>query len=644
MSPKLQSTTRAALAALVPLGALLAAATAFAAQPSPVIPVQGMLRAVGGGPVADGDYTLTLRIYPVADAELPVYKEVHVAVLVSQGGFFTWLGGQDPLSPIPPTLFADHPAAWLGVQVKNDPELPRSRFETLPYAIHAQVADSLVGPLDGALVLAQSLPASALAFPYAGSATAAGPAADLACTGCIGLDELDAGVLDAKHVVFQHGGQVSTVQTALGALVAALHVNGSSVGVGKSPADLCVLDIGSDGGTSCVDGAPALFTRVASSEAAMFKLGPDGLIAYRKDEERAYIRMAGKWRRLLVESVCGDGIVDLPEQCDDGDANADAPDKCRKDCTKPGCGDQIVDTGELCDDGNSKSDDACIACKVATCGDGFVEAGVEACDDGDADNTNACTNACKVAACGDGFTQAGVEACDDGDANADAPDKCRKNCSKPACGDGITDGGEQCDDGNKNDSDTCTNACKAACTQKCANGSCTDCNKAGQTLIGSSAFVDPSPPAGWTQCFGFVNTGGNDVGNAAADNCLGASKIRYRIFDDKGAVVVDVYSDSTQNMQNSWPGSGKYISGSIVFAKCGPPWWPCGEKAGLYGSTNGTCSGGWSGFPGGGMCFSNGNCEPIAIALGGASGNELLTAGCSAKKQDWIGYKAAIYR
>lgn len=51
----------------------------------------------------------------------------------------------------------------------------------------------------------------------------------------------------------------------------------------------------------------------------------------------------------------------------------------------PGCGNGIVDQGEDCDDGNAIDTDACIACKAAACGDGFVHAGVELCGDAPAD-------------------------------------------------------------------------------------------------------------------------------------------------------------------------------------------------------------------------------------------------------------------
>ena len=47
------------------------------------------------------------------------------------------------------------------------------------------------------------------------------------------------------------------------------------------------------------------------------------------------------------------------------------------------CGDGAVDTGEQCDDANAIDTDACpSSCLNAFCGDGFVQAGVEQCDDG----------------------------------------------------------------------------------------------------------------------------------------------------------------------------------------------------------------------------------------------------------------------
>ncbi|TNF26970.1 MAG: hypothetical protein EP329_20275 [Deltaproteobacteria bacterium] len=63
--------------------------------------------------------------------------------------------------------------------------------------------------------------------------------------------------------------------------------------------------------------------------------------------------------------------------------------------------------------------------------------------------------------CGDGVKDFG-EACDDGDAeNSDTlPDHCRTDCTAARCGDGVEDSGETCDDGNDNDFDGCTTLCE----------------------------------------------------------------------------------------------------------------------------------------------------------------------------------------
>jgi cysteine-rich repeat protein len=81
---------------------------------------------------------------------------------------------------------------------------------------------------------------------------------------------------------------------------------------------------------------------------------------------------------------------------------------------------------EECDDGNQDDTDACVGmCVDAGCGDGFVHNGVEECDDGNMDNTDACTTVCEAAACGDNFVQNGEE-CDDG--NNMALDGCSAQC------------------------------------------------------------------------------------------------------------------------------------------------------------------------------------------------------------------------
>lgn len=48
--------------------------------------------------------------------------------------------------------------------------------------------------------------------------------------------------------------------------------------------------------------------------------------------------------------ICGNGIVEGDEACDDGDNNSDTiADACRSDCREAFCGDGVQDTGEACD-------------------------------------------------------------------------------------------------------------------------------------------------------------------------------------------------------------------------------------------------------------------------------------------------------
>jgi len=174
---------------------------------------------------------------------------------------------------------------------------------------------------------------------------------------------------------------------------------------------------------------------------------------------------------------CGDGIVNGSEKCDGGsqetkslcsvantacnsDSDCLAPQTCTRTCpaeeqryrrscnpnnpaittddnaacnwsawacTAPGsCGNGTRDTGEECDDGNENNGDACTnTCDNNVCGDGFVNTGVEACDNGPLNNVpctpeygrtcNYCTSACRLGTvsggyCGDGDIQTPMDA------------------------------------------------------------------------------------------------------------------------------------------------------------------------------------------------------------------------------------------
>lgn len=117
-------------------------------------------------------------------------------------------------------------------------------------------------------------------------------------------------------------------------------------------------------------------------------------------------------KNLNTASICGDGVVEFPESCDDG--NMVNGDGCSNMCTVESgwscsgttsicspiavCGNGVVESGETCDDSNTVNGDGCSnTCKLETavCGNGIVESG-EACDDGNMVNGDGCNNTCTV--------------------------------------------------------------------------------------------------------------------------------------------------------------------------------------------------------------------------------------------------------
>ncbi len=213
--------------------------------------------------------------------------------------------------------------------------------------------------------------------------------------------------------------------------------------------------------------------------------------------------------------------------------------------------DGLVDPGEACDDGNLNDRDGCTnSCELALCGDGVVRldlaidaAGYEACDDGNTRNDDACTNACEPAQCGDGFVATGLgEDCEDN--NLIDEDACTNNCRLAHCGDGIvrTDLSpddpqfEACDDGNGMDNDACLGDCSLAI---CGDG-----------VI--RADLEPDE-VGFEAC---------DDGNASnEDGCLEGCRLA-RCGDGERHLDVEACDDGNEN-------DGDECTNNCTLARCG---------------------------------------------------------------------------
>lgn len=131
----------------------------------------------------------------------------------------------------------------------------------------------------------------------------------------------------------------------------------------------------------------------------------------------------------------------------------------------PVCGNGIVEPTEQCDDGNDDNQDGCnVICMLPMCGNGVLELG-EQCDDNLATGSVGCTTDCRFITCGNKITEkTNGEECDDG--NHEAGDGCSPCCLFEKCGNSIIDPGEQCDDGNTVSGDGCSSTCQLESLKK----------------------------------------------------------------------------------------------------------------------------------------------------------------------------------
>lgn len=170
--------------------------------------------------------------------------------------------------------------------------------------------------------------------------------------------------------------------------------------------------------------------------------------------------------------VCGNGIVEGVEECDNGPKNANGS-GCDSDCT-------------------------------FTCKPGDPNRGDKKCDD-----HNVCTGTKTCQA--DHTCSKGVVA-KDGTSCGTAKICKSSKCVDTVCGDGIVDGTEECDDGNTTNGDGCDNNCKFSCLSTDKTRDCTPkdvCQGKGTCDDTKHVCSTPTPLADGTSCgTGLVCKGG----------------------------------------------------------------------------------------------------------------------------------------
>ncbi len=142
--------------------------------------------------------------------------------------------------------------------------------------------------------------------------------------------------------------------------------------------------------------------------------------------------------------ICQEGIC---VQLCSSDADCGMGEVCRyRTCEDAVCGNGVIELNEACDNGTANSNSGgCLSdCTIAACGDGFLYAGQEPCDDGNQTDGDGCDSNCTETACGNGIVTDGEE-CDDG--NIIDNDGCESDCMTTICPPSMADGTPCGDDG-----------------------------------------------------------------------------------------------------------------------------------------------------------------------------------------------------
>jgi cysteine-rich repeat protein len=215
-------------------------------------------------------------------------------------------------------------------------------------------------------------------------------------------------------------------------------------------------------------------------------------------------------------NLCGDGHVKESEdgtapagQCDDG--NTDSGDGCRGDCLQDEtlCGNGLLDPGEECDEGGEASDTIANRCRTTCvlpgCGDGVLDDEYGEVCDGTALGGVTCEGA--------GYPGGGEPTCTG--CSAVDLDTCCQDLDGDGRGEHCTLGLDACED----DPDNWTSGGCAGCLDADQDGYGTSCDRGEDCDDGLTAIAGPCQangcPAGWIH----IPAGAFEMGCDSSDAC-----------------------------------------------------------------------------------------------------------------------------
>lgn len=150
--------------------------------------------------------------------------------------------------------------------------------------------------------------------------------------------------------------------------------------------------------TDVLVSAPRPYDRFGSAVAV---LDEHLLVGTRTTDNTTGPGLSRLFQANLTGWICGDGILALDEECDDG--NTGVGDGCDESCVAETCGNGKTQSGEQCDPPGLKCDAECVRIE---CGNRKVQFGEE-CET----HESACDEECQSLRCGDGVKR-GNEECD----------------------------------------------------------------------------------------------------------------------------------------------------------------------------------------------------------------------------------------